>query len=270
MAREQTPHEPVLCSGLNRRTEAPAALAKGTGSVECREKQLEAAVAARDELIAAFGHELRNALAPLVLLAEQFEAKDSPRAHQERLTGMLSRHLRRLGAMVDRVGEVAQLREGKLELAVSCVDLGEVAGEVIGEMTGEAAAGGIEIRLDAEAGVQGQWDRARVKQIITALLSNAIRYSGSATIDVFVSGDGEARLIVRDHGRGIAAEQRSTIFDHFARSDQQGERKPGGFGIGLWVVKTLCKAMRGDVVLAEADEPGACFCVNLPRDSIRG
>jgi signal transduction histidine kinase len=234
-----------------------------TARSEQGDDELEAALAARDEFIVVLGHELRNSVAPLVLLAEQFERPlDASGPQLAARARLLTKHLRRLGVTVERVAELGQLREGRVALDLTFVDLGELATHVVNLMQREALAGGLELRIAATPGVIAKADRARVKQILLALLSNAIRYSGGGVVDVIVRDAGDAELIVQDHGRGIAERERDHLFDRF---DRKGPRGAGGLGVGLWVVKALCHAMGGEVKLEPVDGPGARFCVTLPH-----
>jgi signal transduction histidine kinase len=218
---------------------------------------LREALAARDELIAVVGHELRNAMAPLVLLTQQFEAMPVDDLMRAKVA-MLTRNLNALLGTLDRVSEVAQLRDGKLVLEPTPVDVGEVVREVGVELTTLAKAAGAELRIDAPT-IVGTWDRDRLKQIVDHLVNNAIRYAGGV-VGISVRESGEVvELVVEDSGPGIAASERERLF----RFDRKGTRR-GGLGVGLWVVKTLCEAMGGSVRIGDSVS-GARFIVALPR-----
>jgi signal transduction histidine kinase len=229
-------------------------------------QELAVALAGRDRFIALIGHELRNTLAPMVLLAEQFgtlaEGSHQPGKLLARVA-MLTNNLNRLMATIGRIVEVADLRRGKLQLAPSMADLVNVVGEVCGELAREAAAGGSELVIDASAPVIGRWDRARVKQIVANLVINAIRYGGGGRIEIsVVAGTCGGELVVRDHGPGIDPAALPYLFEFFEHG--RGAR-PGGLGLGLWVVQTLCSAMGGAVTVENCSDGGARFCVVLPR-----
>ena len=111
----------------------------------------------------------------------------------------------------------------------------------------------------------GAWDRVRLEQVCRNLISNAIRFGAGRPIDVSVSADEDfATLQVRDHGVGIAPEQQARIFERF---EQAAAQRTGGFGIGLWVVRSVCAAMGGTVTVESEPGEGACFTVMLPRRS---
>ena len=218
--------------------------------------ELRAAVAARDELISVVGHELRNAMSPLMMLATHFEAVPAADDMMRAKIAMLQRNLKTLLSTLDRVSEVSSLRDGKPE-----VDAQDIVREVRTDVAQLATAAGCELRLDTTS-VIGRWDRDRLKQIVGHLVSNAIRYAGGAPIDVIVRDAGErVEIIVHDSGPGIPLGERERLFDRFDRS---GPRRTGGLGVGLWVVQALCHAMSGSVRLDESGH-GARFCVALPR-----
>lgn len=244
------------------------------GELICTTEQdptaLVEALAARDNFISAVSHELRNTVAPLLLLAEQFEAMGASMSPEQMVTkiALLTRNLHKFVATVDRVTEVAQLRDGKLQLELTEVDLAEVVAIVVGQQQRLASAGGVELVIRAPASLYGRWDRGRLAQIATNLVSNSIRFGvgGEVEIDVIDRGS-EAELLVRDHGPGIPGKELSGIFDRF---DHRRSRSTGGFGVGLFIVKTLAEALGGRASAANAPSGGARFSVVLPRGSMRG
>lgn len=244
---------------------SPDAESPSADDAQRKIQELTTALAARDSFIALVGHELRNSVAPMVLLAEQFSTlAEDPRVSPIVVSRMalLTRNLNKFVATIDRVAEVADLRRGKLRLELSAVDLVDTVGDVCRDLRREATAGGAELSVIAPPQVIGLWDRIRLKQIISNLVSNAIRYGGGGSIDIHVSATARhAELIVRDHGPGIPPAVLPRLFDAF----DHGHVGSSGFGIGLWLVKTLCTAMAGSVTAANASTGGARFCVSLPR-----
>jgi signal transduction histidine kinase len=228
--------------------------------------ELTQALASRDRFLSLIGHELRNTLAPMMLLAEQFgtlaEGSQPPGKVLARV-GMLTNNLNKLMATIGRIVEVADLRRGKVQLAPSTTNLVDVVREVCGEHSREAAAAGAELAFEAAEPVIGRWDRARVKEIASNLMDNAIRYGGGSRVEIAVrNGDGDAELVVRDRGPGIDAAVMPHLFGFFENPARQ---RPGGLGLGLWIVQTLCIAMGGAVTVENCSDGGARFCVVLPR-----
>jgi signal transduction histidine kinase len=220
-----------------------------------------AAIAERDEFIGMLGHELRNAIAPLMILAENFAETTTPDAAFTRRRGLLVKHLYKLCATLDRITEVSQLRAGKLELRPEQTELSGVVGEVCDRLEPDAAGAGIHLYRALEPDVIGLWDPERLDQIVANLVGNAIRHGGASRIEVAARRceSLSAEVVVRDDGAGIPEAARATIFDR-VRNRGHGA---GGLGVGLWVARTLAEAMGGGLVL-EPTLAGACFRLRLP------
>lgn len=262
--------------GITERSLCPAA-APGVPTcerlvAEARSQQIQeltSALAARDHIIAYICHELRNSLAPVQLLTDHFavltdDLQRVPVAAAR--AAALVHKLRGFVTTIRRVAEIADLRQGELHLEPTTVDLVDIALEVCRELAGEAAAGGAELVLDADAPVVGSWDRVRLKQIVVNLVSNAIRRAGGGRIELgLIARDDQAELVIRDHGPGIDPVVLPRLFDDL---DQPRGQRSGPFGVGLWVVKILITAMGGTVAAANHPEGGARFCVVVPRGEI--
>ena len=122
------------------------------------------------------------------------------------------------------------------------------------------------LELSAIGPSMGQWDRLRVEQIVVNLLSNAIKYGAGHPIEMDVGGDvATARLLVRDHGIGIPAEDQSRIFKRFERA--VSDRHYGGLGLGLWIVRQVVDALGGRIAVESLPGAGSTFIVDLPRAS---
>jgi signal transduction histidine kinase len=241
-----------------------------------RLQELQQAVGARDEFIATVAHELRNPIAPLtfqVRLAlnktEQMAAAGRPVSVewiQSQLRGV-ERRLHRLLETLDRLLDVSRLSTGRIDLQVEPMDLAAVMRDVINTLEAELAVARCTLTLEEHGETTGSWDRLRVEQICRNILSNAIRFGAGRPIETSVTGDDDfATLRVRDHGIGIAPGQQSKIFERFERGVEQ---RSGGFGIGLWIVRSVCVAMGGTVSVESELGDGACFTVMLPRRPVR-
>ena len=230
---------------------------------ERRSADLEHQLAARDEFIATLGVELRNSVAPLVLLADHFDRlKVTTDPAIAARVSQLNRQVRKLTVTIDRITELSALREGRIDLSYELVDLQDVLEDVVREQANDALRSGARLHVVRAPPVQGWWDRARVKQIVANLVENAIRYGDGAEVELATELHGtQAELSVSDNGPGIPIEHREFLFDRFEHAPPHGA---GGFGVGLCVVKLLSEAMGGTVTL-ESGTAGARFCVTLPR-----
>ncbi|MFY0525008.1 sensor histidine kinase [Archangium gephyra] len=112
--------------------------------------------------------------------------------------------------------------------------------------------------------MHGWWDRLRLEQVVTNLVSNAIRYGAGRPIHARVEVVGEnARLVVRDEGIGIPPEALERIFGKFERA--VSERHSGGLGLGLYITHSIVEAMGGTIRVESRPGQGSTFTVELPR-----
>jgi signal transduction histidine kinase len=117
------------------------------------------------------------------------------------------------------------------------------------------------VRLDGP--LTGRWDRLRLEQVVTNLLSNALKYGPGKPIQVRLEAAGElARLTVRDEGIGIEPECLSRIFEKFERA--VSGRHYGGLGLGLYITRQIVSALGGRVAVESRPQQGAVFTVELP------
>jgi signal transduction histidine kinase len=118
--------------------------------------------------------------------------------------------------------------------------------------------------VDTAPQVHGWWDRLRLEQVVTNLVSNAIRYGAGRPIHARVEVVGEnARLVVRDEGIGIPPEAQERIFGKFERA--VSERHSGGLGLGLYITRSIVEAMGGSIQVESRPGQGSTFTVELPR-----
>jgi signal transduction histidine kinase len=126
----------------------------------------------------------------------------------------------------------------------------------------ELAQAGCTVNVNAPEALRGLWDRARLEQVVTNLLTNAARYGHGKPIDISLAQDGEAvRLVVRDHGIGIAPEDQQRIFERFERASS---RNFGGLGLGLYIARQIVEAHGGTIRVSSELGVGSSFTVELP------
>ncbi|MDC0710401.1 GAF domain-containing sensor histidine kinase [Stigmatella sp. ncwal1] len=228
------------------------------------------AVNSRDEFLSIAAHELRTPLTPLKLQLETLRRSvvaagvDDPRVlrHLERSTAQVQR----LTQLVDRLLDVSRIATGRLGLLLEDMDLSELATEVTDRFQEEAEAAGCPLEAHTPDRVRGVWDRLRLEQVLSSLISNAIKYGAGHPIDVSVEGqEGVARLCVQDQGIGLVPEDASRIFERFERA--VSPKHYGGMGLGLYVARQIIEAHGGTIVVRSQPGKGSLFIVVLPMDS---
>jgi signal transduction histidine kinase len=249
-----------------------AALRRAGAEADTRARASEAAIVARDEFLAIAAHELRTPLTSLLLQIDAVERNVSlapggalTDPDRQRI-GSIARQASRLSGLIDGMLDMSRLTAGRLELNFDRVDLAALARDVAHRFAPDAAAASCKMTIDVPDPLVGLWDEARLDQIVTNLIANAVKYGAGGGIEVQLRGDAQAaRLIVRDHGIGISAEDQERIFRRFERAS--GQRQHPGLGLGLWITSELCKALGGTIAVASALGAGAAFTVTLPRES---
>jgi signal transduction histidine kinase len=177
------------------------------------------------------------------------------------------RQVRKLNDLVDNLLDVARISAGRLRLDMEEVDLSSVAAELLSRFSPSAEKLGCELELHAPEPVFGRWDRLRVEQVVTNLLSNALKYGPGRPVVVRVEEDGErARLTVQDHGIGIAEEDLARIFERFERA--VSDRHYGGLGLGLYITRQIVEAFGGTVRVSSTPGEGSTFTLELPRGQL--
>ena len=136
--------------------------------------------------------------------------------------------------------------------------------EICASYEPEAQYAGSRIEVSLQRPVWGCWDRLAVEQMVANLVSNAIKYGAGQPIEVHAGvQDGAAVLRVRDHGTGIAESDHQRIFERFEQALGSTQRR-SGFGIGLWLVKSLVQAHGGSITVQSRLHEGSTFTILLP------
>jgi PAS domain S-box-containing protein len=238
-------------------------------------KELEAllrrAVATRDEFLSIASHELRTPLSALRLQADGMmrlveKGSPPPLERSERAWHMVQGGVERLEQLVTNLLDVSKMGTSGPTLNLESVDLAQIARDVCERFGEQLDSSGCVMSVRAPAHVFGRWDRMRLEQIMTNLLTNAIKYGRGKPIEVGLEADATtARLHVRDHGIGIAPEDHARIFDRFERAVSSSSY--GGLGLGLWIAKQIVEALGGEITLVSTRGEGATFSVLLPKGS---
>jgi PAS domain S-box-containing protein len=225
------------------------------------------AVRIRDEFLSIAGHELKTPLAALLLQVEgvgRLLRKEGAADSSLVRIGKASAHGRRLEQLIDELLDVSRIASGRMRLEPDDMDLVDAARDAIRRLADGAASSGGRIQLKAEAPVRGRWDRLKMDQVVTNLVSNALKYGGDHhPIEVEVKCEGRsASLTVRDHGIGIDQEHQARIFGKFERAVSQRTYK--GIGLGLWITRQIVEAHGGRIQVESTLGEGATFRVVLP------
>ena len=231
----------------------------------------EATSSAKDDFLAMLGHELRNPLSAIataghVLSLEQH--RDESATHAQRVINRQVRHLARL---VDDLLDVTRVTTGKVTLAREPVDFSALVLRCIDSLELSARESGRDpgprLQLEVGSGLWVNGDATRLEQIVTNLLTNAVKYTpAGGTVRVVAAAEGDEVVIrVADTGIGIDPALLPHIFERFIQADTGPARGHGGLGLGLTLVKHFVELHRGRVsATSEGTGRGSVFTVALP------
>ena len=223
----------------------------------------------KDEFLAMLAHELRNPLAPIRNAAHTLGLLGNPDDRVQWVAGVIERQVGLMTRLVDDLLDVSRITSGKIALQREPVAIGAVIAQAV--ETARPPAESRKETLEVEVAPDVGWvdgDQARLVQAVGNLLDNAIKYTeegGRIRLRAHARGD-EVVIAVRDTGVGIPADLLPHVFDLFTQADRSLERRQGGLGIGLTLVRRLVE-MHGGRVEAASEGPGhgSEFTIRLPR-----
>jgi PAS domain S-box-containing protein len=227
------------------------------------------AIRARDDFVSVASHELRTPLTALQMQVEML----LPIAGSRRLAltpeqvkakaEMAARQIQRLNRLIGELMDVSRLTAGRLKLEREPLDLSALVRDVAVRLADEAAKAHTAISVRGPSPVIGEWDRLRLEQVVTNLMTNALKFGAGSPVEVTVSEQGSAaRIVVSDQGIGIAPQDVERIFDRYEQAIST--RTYGGLGLGLYIVRQLVEAHGGSVSVESHPGTGSAFMVELP------
>lgn len=225
-------------------------------------REAEQANRAKDEFLAILGHELRNPLGAISAGIEVLDRISAQGGQPARVRTIIARQTRHLTRLMDDLLDVARVIAGKIQLSVQPVSVRATVQRAVNALNIAGLTQNVEIDVDD---VWVQADSLRLEQIINNLVTNAGKYSPpDLTIHVIGKREGDrVRLQVINRGALISPSLLPHIFDLFVQGERTIERRQGGLGIGLTLVKSLVDLHHGSIDVSTADDRNV-FTVMLP------
>jgi PAS domain S-box-containing protein len=222
----------------------------------------------KNEFLAMLAHELRNPLAPISNATRALRLSDGQGGGLQAASAMLERQVGQMARLVDDLLDMSRITRGKIELRKERVELAPIVHQAVEAVVAQYRSMNHELTVTLPPQpVHLEADPARLAQVIGNLLNNACKFTdrgGHVWLTVDREGD-QAVIRVRDTGIGIAADDRSRLFEMFAQVDTSLERSRDGLGIGLTLVRTLVEMHGGTVqVHSEGLGRGSEFTIRLP------
>jgi signal transduction histidine kinase len=240
------------------------------GRLEKAVAEARRAIEARDDFLSVASHELKTPLTALRLQVQSLlrslrrpTDEQPPREQLEKRLEAIDRQVDRLVELIEALLDVSRLSNEHFVANVEELDLAVLAQVIADRQHPGATPVSSPLTVEAPEPVRGHWDRSRVDQIITNLVSNAVKYGGGKPIVLsVVAGNDGAQVTVADQGIGIAASDHGRIFERFERAVPRTHYS--GLGLGLWISRRIAEALGGRLTVESELGHGARFTLWLP------
>ena len=231
----------------------------------------EAANRAKSEFLANMSHEIRTPLNGVIGLTQALARTDLS-AGQTEMLDLIQASGTTLQALLSDILDLARVESGRLELAVQPFDLTRAVHEAAQLYLNSATEKGLQffVDIDPEAAVWVRGDEVRLKQVLTNLVSNAVKFTSKGFVSLTVTRSARAdglpllRFMVEDTGVGFDAGTRERLFTRFEQADGTITRRYGGSGLGLAICRQLAEMMEGDLDCESEPGGGSAFILTIP------
>jgi signal transduction histidine kinase len=230
----------------------------------------EAANVQKSQFLANMSHEIRTPLNGVLAMA-QIMALGEMSAEQRERVGVIRKSGEALLEILNDILDVSKIEAGKLELDIIEFDVEQTVRGAFDAFTAVADRKGLALDLDLTPSALGTrlGDPARLRQIITNLISNALKFTAEGGVSVTVDGVGPhgvdgIEIVVHDSGIGMPAEKLPLLFQKFTQLDASTTRQFGGTGLGLSICHELAGLMGGEVDVQSVEGEGSTFIIRLP------
>jgi signal transduction histidine kinase len=231
-------------------------------------REAQEAIGLRDEFLSVASHELYTPMTSLMLSLEAILSATGSAGSVDpvsirKLLDLVLRQGRRLVRLTGDLLDVARIERGRLVLEPADVELTELVREVADRLQLDLGRARCAVELRASGPVTGRWDRSRLEQVVTNLLTNAMKFAPGAPVEISVRAhDGTATLTVHDRGMGISPGRQARIFDRFERG--VSAEHFGGLGLGLYISRRIVEAHGGSIRVESQLGSGSTFTIELP------
>jgi signal transduction histidine kinase len=225
----------------------------------------------RQMFLAILGHDLRNPLHSIMMSGDAMAAAHPGDADSARMASRISASVNAMAGMINDLLDFTSTGLGaRIPLSPGAMDLKQLCQEVVDEMRAAHPTRTLRFRPPGED-LSGDWDAARLRQVVSNLLGNALQHGGAdGPIDLTVSAEGgDVHVAIRNEGPPIPHDDLGTIFDPLVRGastpEARTQRRPGSIGLGLYIAREVVAAHGGTLDVTSSAEAGTVFTARLPR-----
>ncbi len=260
----------AIVRDITRRKRAEEAMKVSERKLRAQAEELATAHRQKDEFLAMLAHELRNPLAPISNAVQLLKLQNPLQADRTLpwAVDVIDRQVRQISRLVDDLLDIARFTRGLIELQCQHIDMVDIARQAMEAAEVWFSAKGQRVRMQlCEGPVPVCADPARMIQVVSNLLNNASKFTGEqGEIGLDLHCDqGQAVLVVSDNGVGIPSEVLAHVFLPFTQEDCSLDRRQGGLGLGLSVVKKLVEMHAGSVCASSGGPgQGSEFTLRIP------
>jgi signal transduction histidine kinase len=228
------------------------------------QQRLQDSVIFRDRMMGVLSHDLKNPLNAITMVVQSMLRESEPGGADRRRLRIVERSAKRMLELIETLLDFTRVQSGgKLPISRVPTDLGDRARDVAEEL--HSASPGLQIELQMQGNLRGQWDPARIDEALSNLITNAHQH-GNPKRPVRVSADSQGDIVelrVRNEGPAIPPNLIPVLFEPFIQG--ASVVAPYSLGLGLYITKQIVLAHGGEIHVESSDETGTQFSVILPR-----
>lgn len=224
----------------------------------------------KEMFLAILGHDLRTPLGAVITSAKFMLETDELEEPYSTLTSRIVSSSMRMNHMVGALLDFTRSRlGGSIPIVRDTMSMGKVVHDVVNEIA--AANPNRTVRVNARGGLEGHWDCARISQVLTNLIGNALEHGAAQTdVTVDVRGDEkEVAIAIHNEGAAIPADRLNGIFNPMRAQERMGKATSpgpsGNLGLGLYIAERIVNAHKGRIEVESRKQRGTTFTVHLPR-----
>ena len=243
---------------------------RGAAELIAARDAAEQASRAKSVFLANMSHEIRTPLHGILGMTQVMERAALPQAQRKRLA-IIRQSGDVLMAVLNDILDLSRIEAGQMPVNPRAFDLVQMLLSATSPFAALAQEKGLQLSSDVDKEARGSWrgDDIRLHQIVSNLVSNAVKFTPAGRITVTARATPDGLVVaVADDGPGLDEAQLGQLFQPFHQADNGVDRHHGGVGLGLSICRRLARLMDGDIAVDTAPGQGACFTVTLPFEKL--